>query len=50
MAPVPYRGKRNHPGYIPYIAAKIAELWDVTPEEVGKITTENALEFFNIKE
>lgn len=50
MAPVPYRGKRNHPGYIPHIAAKIAELWNVTPEEVGKITTENALKFFNIKE
>lgn len=48
MAPVPYRGKRNHPGYIPYIAAKIAQLWETTPEEVGKITTHNARGFFNI--
>lgn len=49
MAPVPYRGKRNHPGYIPQIAAKISELWSVSPEEAGRITTENALRFFGIK-
>ena len=49
MAPVPYRGKRNHPGMIPHIAEKIAELWETTPEEVGKITTENALRFFCIE-
>ncbi len=48
MAPVPYRGKRNHPGFIPHIAAKIAEIWGVAPEEVGRITTENALRFFDI--
>ncbi len=50
MAPVPYRGKRNHPGYIPQIAAKISEMWSVSPEEVGRITTENALAFFKIEE
>ncbi len=50
MAPVPYRGKRNHPGMIPHIAAKVAELWETTPDEVGKITTENALRFFGIGE
>ena len=49
MAPVPYRGKRNHPGMIPHIAAKVAELWETTPEEVGRITTENALRFFDIR-
>ncbi|MBQ9986215.1 MAG: TatD family hydrolase [Oscillospiraceae bacterium] len=49
MAPVPFRGKRNHPGYVPHIAAKIAEIWGISPEEVGRITTENALRFFNIK-
>ena len=48
MAPVPHRGKRNHPGMIPHIAAKVAELWETTPEEVGRITTENALRFFGI--
>lgn len=49
MAPVPFRGKRNHPGYIPHIAAKVAEIWGVTPERVGEITTANAKEFFNIQ-
>jgi len=49
MAPVPYRGKRNHSGLVPHIAAKISELWGITPEEVGRLTTKNALEFFNIK-
>lgn len=49
MAPVPHRGKRNHPGYIPQIAEKIAELWGVTPEKVGEITTDNANEFFNLE-
>ena len=48
MAPVPYRGKRNHPGLVPHIAEKIAELWEVSCEEVGRITTENAVRFFNI--
>ena len=49
MAPVPCRGKRNHSGLVPHIAEKIAELWEMTPAEVGRITTENALRFFNIK-
>jgi len=48
MAPVPHRGKRNHPGMVPHIAEKIAELWEITPDEVGRITTENALTFFGI--
>ncbi|MDX1267081.1 MAG: TatD family hydrolase, partial [Oceanisphaera sp.] len=30
MTPVPYRGKRNEPSYIPYIAEKIAEIHNVT--------------------
>ena len=48
MAPVPHRGKRNHPGLVLHVAEKIAELWGMTPEEVGRITTANALEFFGI--
>ncbi len=48
MAPVPYRGKRNHPGLVPHVAAKIAELWETSAEAVGEITTKNALTFFEI--
>ena len=48
LAPIPYRGKRNHSGYVPLVAQKIAELWGVSVEEVAKITTENGLRFFKI--
>ena len=46
MAPEPNRGKRNDSTNIPYIVAKIAELKQVTPEEVEQITWQNALEFY----
>lgn len=48
LAPVPYRGKRNESAYIPFIAQKIAEIKDVTVEEVARITTLNASRLFNI--
>lgn len=50
MAPVPFRGKRNHPGFIPQIAEKVSELWGVSPEEVGEITTKNANIFFRLED
>jgi len=46
MAPEPHRGKRNDSTNIPYIVAKIAELKQVTPEEVEQITWQNALDFY----
>lgn len=49
LAPTPYRGKQNSPEYIPLIAEKIAEIKEITKEEVGKITTNNIKELFNIK-
>lgn len=49
LAPTPYRGKQNSPEYIPLIAEKIAEIKEITQEEVGKITTNNIKELFNIK-
>lgn len=48
LAPVPKRGKRNEPGYIPYIAEKIAEIKGIPVEEVARITTENAEKLFKI--
>ena len=48
LAPTPYRGKQNSPEYIPIIAEKIAEIKEITKEEVGKITTNNIKELFNI--
>lgn len=48
LAPVPNRGKRNFPGFVPLVAEKIAELRGLTIDEVAKITTDNANKFFNI--
>ncbi|HLS60231.1 MAG TPA: TatD family hydrolase [Virgibacillus sp.] len=49
LTPHPYRGKRNEPAYVTLVAEKIAELREITVEEVGKVTTENALKLFNIE-
>ncbi len=49
LTPVPYRGKRNEPAYVLEVAKKIAELKNVSIEEVDKITTRNARELFGIK-
>lgn len=48
MAPEPYRGRRNDSRYVPLVAAKIAELKGISPEEAGAITTENAKRLFGI--
>jgi TatD DNase family protein len=46
LAPVPHRGKRNEPAYIPLVAKKIAELKNCSIEEVQDVTTKNALKLF----
>lgn len=48
LAPMPYRGKRNEPGYTFYVAEKIAQLRGLATEEVAKITWENAHRLFKI--
>lgn len=48
LAPVPYRGKRNEPSYIPIIASKIAEISGNTLQAVADITTENARKLFKL--
>lgn len=50
LSPSPYRGKRNESAYIPLIAEKLAEIYNVEVEEIAKITTKNALEVFGISE
>ena len=50
MAPEPYRGKRNHPGYLPRMAEKLAEIRGLSVEEVIRITTENAKRLYRIEE
>ena len=48
LTPVPFRGRRNESSYIPFIAAKVAELKGVTIDEVAEVTTSNARNLFEI--
>ena len=49
LAPSPYRGKRNESSYLKYIVQKIAEIKDLTVEEVAAQTTKNADDIFDKK-
>jgi len=46
LAPAPFRGKRNESSYIPLIANKIADIKNLSIEEVQRITTKNATSIF----
>ena len=46
LSPKPFRGKRNDPRNVKFIAKKIAEVKNLTTEEVAKITYENAMRIF----
>lgn len=48
LAPHPYRGKRNDPSLLPLIAQKLAEVKNLSFEDVCNITTRNACELFRI--
>ena len=48
LAPQAMRGKRNEPIFIRYIAEKIAEIKEISVEEVEKMTDENAERFFEL--
>ncbi len=48
LTPVPHRGKRNESGYITLVAQKLAEIKNISIEEVAEITNANAIEVFGI--
>lgn len=48
LTPEPYRGKRNEPAYVKFVAEKIAELRGISFEEVAQATTQNARNVFKI--
>ncbi|MBX0333023.1 TatD family hydrolase [Pontibacter sp. HSC-14F20] len=48
LAPVPHRGKRNEPVYLPLVARRVAELMQKPLEEVAQTTTQNALNLFTL--
>ena len=46
LAPVPYRGKTNQPGYVKHVAETLANVKGISVEEVGARTTENFFRLF----
>lgn len=46
LTPTPHRGKRNETSYIPIIAQKLADIKEISLEEVAEKTTQNALDIF----
>jgi len=48
LAPEEFRGRRNEPKHVKELAYEIARIKEISPVEVARITTENALDFFGI--
>ena len=48
LAPIPYRGKRNECSYIVNVAAKLAQIYGLSENEIATITTENSKAIFGI--
>lgn len=49
LSPEPYRGKRNEPMFVSYVAEEIAKIKGISIEEVAQVTTQNAKKLFGIK-
>ncbi|TDE05916.1 TatD family hydrolase [Flavobacterium sandaracinum] len=48
LAPIPYRGKRNESSYIVNVVAKLAQIYNLSENEIATITTENSKAIFGI--
>lgn len=46
LSPIPHRGKRNEPAFMVATATKIAEIYNMSLEELAEITTSNAKKLF----
>lgn len=49
MAPEPYRGRRNDPGYLYRMAEVLGELLEITPEEAQALTLQNGKRLYGIQ-
>jgi TatD DNase family protein len=49
LSPVPYRGKRNEPSYIPHVLSTLAQYRNISEEKLAIITTDNARKLFSKK-
>lgn len=50
LTPVPYRGRRNEPIYVRYVAEEIAKLKGLAPQDVAVQSTENAIRLFGLSD
>lgn len=50
LSPTPYRGKRNEPSYVRFVAEELANLRGMTVEEIAEVTTNNANKLFRLKD
>lgn len=41
LAPVPHRGKTNNPSFVPFVAAQLAEIKQVSVEQIAQVTNRN---------
>ena len=48
LAPLPYRGKRNEPGWVTRVADKLAEVCGLSAEQVASSTANNFFRFFGV--
>ena len=48
LAPTPYRGKRNESSYLINVLDKLVDIYNLTPEKIAAITTQNSKEIFGI--
>ena len=48
LAPTPHRGKRNESSYLPIIASKLSDIFEISEQEVARITSQNAVELFRL--
>lgn len=48
LAPVPQRGKRNEPIFVKYVAGKVAELRQMSIDDIIQVTGENAIKLFKL--
>lgn len=48
LTPAPHRGKRNESAYVKHTLMKVAEVYGIAPEEMARITSDNALKVFGM--
>ena len=48
LAPSPHRGKRNESAYLPLIASKLSDIFEISEHEIARLTTQNAVQLFGL--